>query len=236
MQTFRVSSNDHIPYKCLCWTGLTLQNILGNLCRRCGEHRLKSKLQLNSPTLQKSKELVGNVGTTLWGGHGKEGFCSSEYSLNTLGCPVVCLGCLSFGFALPEKAEKFSYCNFSELWKWTIEFSALVNCFFSLELEGIILIYTGDWCLPMWFGCRLAWSFWWDPCRNGQKHARLSSVLNLVTLTNLSIELVCPIWNISRITAIFSMGDEFFKCHALVPSQLHEKLGCIAGRIRHSHG
>lgn len=46
------------------------------------------------------------------------------------------------------------------------------------------------------------------------KHARLSSVLNLVTLTNQSIGVVCPIWSISRITVIFNMGADFFNCHS----------------------
>lgn len=72
IEPFWESSNDHIPYKYLCWACLALQNILGSLCSRYAEHRLKSRLQLNSPTLQKSKEPVGNVGTTLCVGHGKE--------------------------------------------------------------------------------------------------------------------------------------------------------------------
>lgn len=44
---------------------------------------------------------------------------------------------------------------------------------------------------------------------DSNKRARLSSVLNLVTLPKPSIDLVCPIWSISRIAVTFNVGADF---------------------------
>lgn len=145
MQTFWVSSNDHMPYKYLCWTCLALQNIHGNLCRRYGEPSLKSKSQLNSPALQMSKELVGNVGTTV--GHEKEGFCSSDYSLNT---PVSCsMFRRSIIWICPARQGKLSETVFILQLQWALKMDSPVlspcEFFCSWELKGIMLIYTSDW-------------------------------------------------------------------------------------------
>lgn len=101
-------------------------------------------------------------------------------------------------------SETVCICNFNELWKWTTQFSALANSFCSLELKGIMLIYTSHWsALGIWL--QTSSGFLTD--RN--KHARLFSVLNLVTLPKLSTDLVCPIWSISRIAVMFSVGADF---------------------------
>lgn len=52
------------------------------------------------------------------------------------------------------------------------------------------------------------------------KHARLFSVFNLVSLLKLGIDLVLSVWSISRIAVIFNRGDDFESAIHLFTSEI----------------